>query len=157
MLSGVEYAELPENIVIFITETDVLKMEKPIYVIHRRIDGTDKLFDDGTTIIYVNCANQDNTTPLGKLVHDFRCTSADEMYYAELANRVRYFKEAPEGVAQMSDVLEKFAETREKKVAERKDLHSIRALMETLNVTAEKAMELLKIDKAMWKKYLTLL
>lgn len=157
LLSGEEYEKLPESVVIFMTETDVLKMKKPIYVIHRTIDGTGQIFHDGTTIIYVNCAYQDESTPLGKLVHNFRCTSPNEMYYAELANRVRYFKEEPKGVAQMSGVIEKVAEDRAKKEVERSTLRSIRALMETLHVTAEKAMELLKIDKSMWKKYLALL
>lgn len=34
---------------------------------------------------------------------------------------------------------------------------SIRAIMDTFHVTAEKAMEILKIDKSQWGKYLTLL
>lgn len=57
------------------------------------------------------------------------------------------------GVAQMSGVLEKLTQDTETKT----NVERIRALMETASVTAEKAMELLKIDKTMWKKYLALL
>ena len=39
-------------------------------------------------------------------MHDFSCTSAEQMHYQILANRVRYFKEDTEGVAAMSKVME---------------------------------------------------
>ncbi len=37
-------------------------------------------FGDDAHIIYVNAAYQDDT-PLGKLMHDFRCVDPDEMNY----------------------------------------------------------------------------
>ena len=30
---------------------------------------------------------------IGKLIHDFKCTDADDMYYALLAKKVRFYKE----------------------------------------------------------------
>lgn len=43
-------------------------------------------------------------------MHDFSCTSADEMYYQILADRVRYFKEDTEGVATMCKIMEEYEE-----------------------------------------------
>ncbi len=84
--------------VIFITETDVLKGGEPLYHIDRTIRELDhKEFDDGSHIIYLNCAYSDEKTPIGKLVHDLKCTKPDEMYYSALADRVRYFKETKGG------------------------------------------------------------
>ena len=45
-------------------------------------------------------------TALGQLMHDFSCTSAEQMHYQILANRVRYFKEDTEGVATMCKAME---------------------------------------------------
>ena len=45
-------------------------------------------------------------TPIGKLMHDFSCTVPDDMYYDELAERVRFFKESKEGVAIMCRAME---------------------------------------------------
>ena len=45
-------------------------------------------------------------TALGQLMHDFSCTSAEEMHYQILADRVRYFKEDTEGVATMCKAME---------------------------------------------------
>ena len=47
-----------------------------------------------------------NDTALGKLMHDFSCTSAEEMHYQILADRVRYYKEDREGVATMCKAME---------------------------------------------------
>ena len=75
---GDRYEELRETYVIFITERDVLKAGLPIYHIDRMIQETGKPFGDGSHIIYVN-AQCKNDTPLGKLMHDFSCTQADDM------------------------------------------------------------------------------
>ena len=39
-------------------------------------------------------------------MHDFSCTDPADMYYGELADRVRFFKESKEGVAIMCRVME---------------------------------------------------
>ena len=43
---------------------------------------------------------------IGKLMHDFNCTNADEMYFELLADRTRYLKENPKGVSEMCKVIE---------------------------------------------------
>ena len=63
------------------------------------------LFGDESHILYVNAQIKDDTA-LGQLMHDFSCTSAEEMHYQILADRVRYFKEDTEGVATMCKVME---------------------------------------------------
>ena len=103
---GDDFSNLPETFVIFITENDVIGKGKPIYSIERRIDDTDELFDDGEHIIYVNGADKDASTELGKLMHDFFCTDPDDMNYKKLADKVRYFKEDEKGVAAMCKVME---------------------------------------------------
>ena len=88
-----DFSKLPETFVIFITENDVLGENEPIYIIDRQITNIGKPFDDGEHIIYVNGSDKNVSTELGKLMHDFFCTSPDDMHYSELANKVRYFKE----------------------------------------------------------------
>ena len=78
----------------------------PLYTIDRQITNTGKAFDDGEHIIYVNGADKDASTELGKLMHDFFCTDPDDMHYKELADKVRYFKEDEKGVAAMCKVME---------------------------------------------------
>lgn len=39
-------------------------------------------------------------------MHDFSCTNPSDMYYAILADRVKFFKESKEGIAVMCKVME---------------------------------------------------
>jgi len=88
---GEDFRELPENIVIFITEKDVLGGGKSVYHIDRTVEETGKKFGDGAHIIYLNAKVQDET-PVGKLMHDFRCKEPSKMYFDVLAKAVRHFK-----------------------------------------------------------------
>jgi len=104
---GEEWADIRESYVIFITENDVLGLNKPIYHIDRYISECDYLpFNDGEHIIYVNGAMKGSDTELAKLMSDFFCTEAKDMNYAALSEKVRYFKESEKGVERMFDSLE---------------------------------------------------
>ena len=107
---GSDFNELPETYVIFITENDVLGHNKPIYFIERTIIGLDTLFGDEEHIIYVNGAYEDDTTELGKLIHDFLCENPDDMKFQVLADRARYCKESEEGVRKVSRIVEEYGE-----------------------------------------------
>ena len=102
---GDKYEQLAETYVIFITENDVLGGGKPIYHVERMIQELDRPFGDDSHIIYVNSQIKDETA-LEKLMHDFACTDAEDMYYKVLAKRVQYFKEDQKGVAIMCKVME---------------------------------------------------
>lgn len=102
---GDQYEDLNETFVIFITENDVMKAGLPIYRIDRVVRETGKLFEDEEHIIYVNSQIKDETK-LGRLMHDFSCTDAKDMYNKVLADRVRYFKEDERGVEIMCREME---------------------------------------------------
>lgn len=102
---GDQYEDLNESFVIFITENDVMKAGLPIYHIDRVVRETGKLFEDEEHIIYVNSQIKDETK-LGRLMHDFSCTDAKDMYNKVLADRVRYFKEDERGVEIMCREME---------------------------------------------------
>ncbi len=157
---GEDFELLSELYVVFITENDVLGMGKPLYEIRRQIAGTDLVFDDGSHIIYVNGENNDETA-LGQLMHDFKCTDPDDMNYAELAKRVRYFKEDPEGVKNMCKTMENMrkeaAEAAAIKAREKTTLEAIQNLMKNVKWSAQEAMDALGIALGDRSKYLSML
>ena len=103
--AGQEFSELPETYTIFITEKDVYGLGKPIYRIERMNLDTGKPYEDGEHILYVN-GEYRGDSDIGKLMHDFNCTNADDMNFELMAERTRYLKENPEGVEQMCKVIE---------------------------------------------------
>ena len=104
--------ELADVCVIFITEHDVFKKGAPIYCADRILSfcTTEGMqqdeFQDGSHIIYVNCAYPDDGTALGALISDFRQTDPDKIQMESLRNKVRYFKESEEGHKLMCRVVE---------------------------------------------------
>jgi hypothetical protein len=103
-----QFNTLPNTYVIFITENDFFGKGKAIYPIERMNLATGEPFNDGEHIIYINGAydNEEDTSDLAKLIHDFRCSKADNMFLEPLADRTRFFKETPEGVEYMCKAME---------------------------------------------------
>ena len=170
---GADYKKLPESYVIFITETDVLGKGKPLYEIERVIKGDGDSFNDGAHIVYVNSVIADTETPLGRLMHDFRCARPEEMYYDVLAERTGRFKTSEEGVIGMKSAWEQFKEEFKEEVIaegiaqgiaqgmergeEKAYISSIRAVMANFQLTAEKAMDMLSIPKTKQGHYKAML
>ena len=102
---GDDFDNLPETWVVFITENDVIGKGLPHYPIERCFLGTGERFEDGSHILYLNGAYRGESA-IGKLMHDFSCTNAADMYYTTLADRVRFFKESKEGILIMCKVME---------------------------------------------------
>ncbi len=137
---GDDYEKLPRAYVIFITENDVLRHKLPRYHIGRIIKETGEPFDDEAEIIYVNGAYEADDD-IGRLMNDFRSADPEDMYYKELRDTVDRYKNNPVEVENMGKELESWiAEERAEAIAA-----SIKNLMETMQITAEKAMDLLKV------------
>ena len=62
-------------------------------------------FDDKAYIIYVNSGIQEDAE-LGRLMHDFHCKNASDMYSEILADRVRELKETQDGIERMCREME---------------------------------------------------
>jgi predicted thioesterase len=167
-----KYKELRDSYVIFITKNDYFKRELPLYRVERAVCETGERFGDGSHIIYVNGSYRGDDA-IGRLVHDFRCSNADDMYYSQLADGVRYYKESG-GKEKMCEKVERYAEKKAeerartvKEYAEKKAEERARALAETLaekkaaervrqaEATAEKkATEKVKEERAVMVKNL---
>ena len=103
---GQQFNELPTTYTIFITENDIYGAGKPVYHIRRMVtDFQNRPFADRSYILYVN-GEYVGDDDIGKLMHDFRCTNADDMNFELMAQATRYYKNTPEGVSYMCKVME---------------------------------------------------
>ena len=107
-----EFEELPITYTIFITENDVFNAGEALYPIERINTALGKPFGDDEHIIYVNGAYVGDSE-IGKLMHDFRCSNADEMFCKPLAEKTKYYKENPKGVSDMCKLMEDRLDERE--------------------------------------------
>ena len=147
--AGQEFKELPDTYTIFITERDFYGKGEPVYVIERVNMTTGNEFGDGEHILYVN-GEYRGESELGRLMHDFNCINAVDMNFSLLAERTRYLKENPEGV----DMMCKSMEDMRNEAVENTSLQNIKNLMETMKLSAEQAMDALKIPDSDRMRYM---
>ncbi len=149
--AGQEFKEIHDSYVIFITASDVIGAGCPLYHIDRMIKETGVYFGDGSHIIYVNGSYKDDSDPIGKLMHDFRCMSSADMFYPQLAKQVKYFKETEGGREIMCQVFEELAEKRAEEAREETRIETlfsaIKNLMKSMKWTAEQAMVAMDISE----------
>lgn len=145
---------------------------RPIYHIERTIQESGRPFRDRSHIIYVTASMQDDTE-LGRLMHDFHCKNADDMYSGILAERVRALKETPKGVDSMCRELEQLYLDGKNEGIEKGRIEGrmegrmegraegivsgIKSLMTTLDLSIEAAMSALEIPESERKLYVDLL
>lgn len=144
-----KFKEIHDSYVIFITKNDYMKMGLPMYHVERTVQEVGRLFMDGSHIIYMNGSYKDNSDPVGKLMHDFRCTSAADMFYQELANSVRHFKETEGGRNQVCKAMEEYGKRIAVKEKEESALKliargklSLEEIAEDLELSVERVEEL---------------
>lgn len=87
-----DFNKLPDKYVIFITENDVMKQGRALYSYVFTEETTHEPLNDGSHIIYVNGAYENDGSDIGKLMHDFRCADPRQMNFDRLATDVDYFK-----------------------------------------------------------------
>ena len=142
---GDEPDDLPDTYVIFLTQHDVFGEGKLIYPVDRKFSDTNKLFNDGEHIVYINCAYPNADSDLAKLAHDFRCKNPDEMYFKEMADKMRYCKHTEEGVSAMRNISEEIREDTRKQDALKFALKLLKSGKVDLNFIAE--MSELSVDE----------
>ena len=153
--AGQEFSEFQDSYMVFITRTDIFKRGIPIYTINRHFEETNELFDDGSHIVYVN-GNYKGEDTVGRLMHDFGCKEAKDMYYPELAKGVKHFKEEG-GRERMCESVEKYAKDYAENARLNSLLETIKNLMDSMKWSVEQAMVAMKVseaDKAMLLKKL---
>ncbi len=144
---GDDFNKLPTLYIIFILEHDIFKQGKPIYFVNKTLnikdeDGDYLPFDDACNIMYVN-GDYRGDNPLGKLMHDFATPNADEMYYDELARKVRFHKQDERGVQMASQLVEEYGDQRAaeafKQGEQKKAVEDAIMLVQKYNATPEAA------------------
>ena len=118
------------------------------------------LYDNGLHTIYVN-AEIDDGTSLAKLMQYLKTAKAGDTSQGALSEYVNYLK-SPEGGREVMGEFEKYfrEEGRKAGVAEgeaQERLNNVKAIMDSLNVSALEAMNILKFSPEEQQKLLPLL
>ena len=145
--TGDDFSALAETYIIFITEQEKYKKDKPIYKVKQSIEiygEGDLLYNDGTHKIYVN-GEYNGEDAIGWLMHDFRESDADKMHYAEIAERVRFHKQENQEVTTVCRAFEEYGNERAANIAKKliqKNVLSLEEIAETAELPLEQVKQL---------------
>lgn len=90
-------------------------------------------------------------------MHDFFCQDAEKMYYEELRNRARFFKNEEGGRVEMCKIMDEIRQEGINWGMERDRLESLRTIMQTMQLSEDEAMNALLIPLEKRAKYKELL
>ena len=88
-----------------------------------------------------------------RLIHDFKCRKADDMYFPDLARRTREIKGDQKEVERMCMTIENMRKETERVTEQRTILRDIKSVMKTFGVPMENAMDALDIPNEERKLY----
>lgn len=114
---GLDYKDLPDIYVIFISKFDMFQEKKTIYHLETIIKETGTIVDDGIHRIFVNCAVNDGSD-IAELMQYFKNSKGKNNKFPKLSDRVNYFKESKKGANTMTQIIEDYIN---KKVLEREE------------------------------------
>ena len=153
--AGDDFSDLPIIYVIFVCDHDEVgngrAVNEFIYLNSDRFKGSPEIenkitahesMGGRTHILLVNGDYKDDESQIGRLIHDLKCTNADDMYYDNLARKTRELKETTKGVETVCAVIEQ-----ERKLSENENtLKILLNVMKNQNWDVEKAMDVIGIE-----------
>ena len=148
---GVDYENVPDVRVVFISKFDPFKAGFTVYHVDRINRETKKIVDNGFSEIYINAKVKDGSI-ISELMKIF---TEDEFYdftnFAEISKVKHMLKKTEEGRKIMCGVEQEiFEEGQAEGRAEGRTggfLESIKKMVENFNVSANKAMDVLEIPE----------
>ena len=117
---GTPFEKIPDVIVIYISEFDIMDGGKTTYHVDKVVRETGKVIKDGTTNIYVNTKIRDGSAT-SELMGLFLQKEVENPSFPKLSERVRYIKNNKEGVRAMCDVMERYMADEVKEIKEQYD------------------------------------
>lgn len=112
---GIDYKDIPDVYVIYISAFDPFKEHETIYHIDRVIRKSGTVVNNGIHEIYVNTAVNDGSD-VAELMAFFKNSVGSNPKFQKLSAKIKYFKEEKEGVQFMCKVVEEYAKNEVKEI-----------------------------------------
>lgn len=106
---GVNFKNIPNLKVIYITEFDYFENGLTLYTVDKRLANSYNIVDDGTQDIYVNTAVDDGSE-VAALMKCFLQTDVNDSRFPELSKEMKKLKCTEKGVGSMGKVIDELIE-----------------------------------------------
>lgn len=109
LLRGVDYKQLPDQVMIYIGDTDIWKQERTIYEFQMTEIHAGFQIGDGLREIFVNTAVDDGS-PIAKLMQYFTTADPYDMTHGDLSKQINFYKVEQEGLRIMKSLSQQIFE-----------------------------------------------
>jgi len=146
LLQGMNYDELPDQIMIYIGDTDIWKHGRTIYEFQMTEIHVVFPINDGLREIFVNTAVNDGTA-IAQLMHYFTTADPYDMSQGDLSQKVNYYKVSQEGKRFMKSLSQQIYEDGRAEGNATGQGKSILTYMRKNNCELEAALKFFDIDE----------
>ena len=153
-----KFSNVPDVIVIFISKFDLFRKGRMLYKVNRVLDGIGDIVHNGMWEYYANAAVADRSTEEMSAIADLmEIFTVSEKYdynqFPKTSERKNQFKNTEEGVRAMSDGLQAWVDKERQEQARETMATSIANVMESLDVSVDRAMDVLRIPESERETY----
>lgn len=113
--TGTKFAEIPDLIVVYISQFDIFKGGRSLYHVDKIVRETGGVVDDGLTELFANTEVKDGTK-VSRLMGNFLKTEINDPEFPVISSRVHFLKNDEKGVAAVCDVVEEYAREQNEKI-----------------------------------------
>ena len=146
---GTDFRQIPDVIVVFITEFDFLRGGKTIYHVDKVLRETGTVIDDGQQEIYVNTVVDDGSR-IADLMSCFTKKQVENRNFPVLSTTVQKYKTTEGGASAVCEVMQKYEEiARQEGISQgifKNLIDNARTLMSALGLSANAVLDLLKVE-----------
>lgn len=121
---GIRFDEVLELYIVYISEFDFLKGNKPIYHVEKILRETGEIIDDGLHEIFVNTVIDDGTD-IAELMSCFTKKEVKSEKFPALSSEVKRLKETEGGVQVVCEIMQKY----EKMAVDEERISAIRKMI----------------------------
>lgn len=125
---GTKFKEIPDLIVVYISEFDLFEDGKTLYHVDSVVRETKEKVDDGLYRVFVNTEAKDGTK-VSRLMSHFTEKTVKDAEFPELTARMHELKEKEGGLTAMCDVMEKYEKIAADKATAEANQKAIRILL----------------------------
>lgn len=105
---GIKYKDVPDIYAVYITKNDFLHGGKTVYHVEERLAETGQIVYNGINKIFIN-TKIDDGSDIAEYMRLVKNTNGHHKKFPKASKRAKFFKETPEGVNIMCDIVENYA------------------------------------------------
>ena len=138
-----KYKNVPELYIYYITKPDIWHLGCTCYKVNKHLNNFSIPYDDGLHMFYINAEVDDGST-IANLMKYFKTAEAHDFNHGALSKQINFLKTTKEGQSAMCEFSEQLRNEGKNEGKLEATFNDLKNIMQSFNVSSDKAMDVLK-------------